>query len=120
VGKTQLTFIIVAPADLVAEGDLLFAKHKAWMERTHHRDGDKALLSYTVSKAAEIENPMDPTSTPTGNTCFVLTEIYETPAGVQDHMEMAAQWSEFPALGAWLGKCKMSGVPTATVLQSLW
>ena len=119
-GKTQLTFVIVAPADLVAEGDALFAKHRAWMESTHHRDGDKALLSYTVSKAPEVENPMDPTSAPTGNTCFVLSEVYETPAGVQDHMDQASQWSEFAALGEWLGKCKMYGIPTGTVFNSLW
>ena len=45
-GKIQLTFIIIAPPDQVAEGDRLFASHAPWMEATHHRSGDKALLSF--------------------------------------------------------------------------
>jgi hypothetical protein len=39
--KTQLTLIIIAPADQVAEGDRLFRSHGAWMESTHHRSGEK-------------------------------------------------------------------------------
>lgn len=73
-GKTQLTFVIVAPPDQVEEGDRIFRSHAPWMEATHHRTGAKALLSYNVSKAPELSNPMDPSSAPTGNTCFVLTE----------------------------------------------
>jgi hypothetical protein len=30
--KTQLTFIIIAPPDQVAEGDRVFKSHAAWME----------------------------------------------------------------------------------------
>lgn len=67
-GKIQLTFVIVAPPDLVEEGDRLFRSHAPWMESTHHREGNKALLSYNVSKAPELSNPMDPTSAQTGNT----------------------------------------------------
>jgi hypothetical protein len=48
------------------------------MESTHYRTGEKALLSYNVSKMKELSNPADLNSAPTGNTCFVLTEIYET------------------------------------------
>jgi hypothetical protein len=91
------------------------------MEATHHREGDKALLSYSVSKSPELSNPMDPTSAPTGNTCFVLTEIYETEAGVADHFEQAgASWQDFPALGNWLEKCKITGLPAAPIINSLW
>ena len=57
------------------------------MESTHHRSGEKALLSYNVSKGPELSNPMDLNSAPTGNTYFVLTEIYETEAGVADHFQ---------------------------------
>ena len=86
-GKIQLTFVIVCPPDLVEEGDRLFQSHAPWMEATHHRDGDKALLSYSVSKAPELSNPMDTNSAPTGNVCFILTEVYETEAGVADHFQ---------------------------------
>ena len=43
VGKTQLTYVISVPSDLVAEGDRLFASHGPWMESTHGRSGDTAL-----------------------------------------------------------------------------
>lgn len=120
-GKTQLTYVIVAPPDQVDEGDRIFGSHAPWIVATHHRDGEKALLRYTVSKAQELSNPFDQSSAPTGNTCFILDEIYESDAGVVDHFEQAmSNWQDFPALAAWLGKCKISGVPAATVFNSLW
>ena len=120
-GKVQLSFVIVAPPDQVAEGDRLFKSHAPWMEATHHRSGDKALLSYDVSKAPELSNPLDTSSPPTGNTCFVLSEVYETEAGVADHFKQAGEsWKEFLALGQWLAKCKLTAVPTARIFNSLW
>ncbi len=120
-GKTQLTFIIVAPPDQVEEGDRIFRSHVPWMEATHHRNGEKALLRYTVAKAPELSNPMDPNSAPTGNTCFILDEIYESEAGVDDHFQQAmSSWQDFPALGAWIEKCKLTAVPAARIFNSLW
>ena len=120
-GKTQLTFIIVAPPDQVEEGDRLFRSHAPWIEATHHRNGEKALLSYAVSKAPELSNPLDPNSALTGNTCYILNEIYETPAGVADHFEQAmTSWQDFPAFGAWLEKCKLMAVPAAPIFNDLW
>jgi hypothetical protein len=119
-GKFQLSFVITAPPDLVQEGDRLFQSHVPWMKATHHRTGEKALLSYTVSKAPERSNPMDAASAPTGNTCFILTEIYETEAGIADHFQQTASWKDFPALGNWLAKCKVTGVPAAPIVNSLW
>ncbi len=120
-GKIQLIFVIVAPPDQVEEGERLFRTHGPWMEATHHREGDKALLSYTVSKAPELSNPMDPNSTATGNTCFILSEIYETEAGVADHFQQAeASWQDFSALGDWLAKCTITGVSAAPIINSLW
>jgi hypothetical protein len=120
-GKTQLTFIITAPPDRVAEGDRIFADHAVWMERTHPRSGEAALLQYTVSKGPELNNPMDPSAGTTGNTCFVLDEYYETDAGVTNHFELAASsWREFPALQQWLSKCKVTAVPVGAVFNNLW
>ena len=66
------------------------------MEATHHRTGTKALLSYNVSKGPELSNPIDLDPAPTGNTYFVLTEIYETEAGVADHFQhTTASWKDF-------------------------
>ena len=39
---------------------------------------------------------MDLSSAPTGNTCYVLSEVYETEGGVADHYQQANDsWSEF-------------------------
>jgi hypothetical protein len=120
-GKIQLTFVIVAPPNLAEEGDRLFRSHAPWMEATHHREGDKALLSYNVSKAPELSNPMDPSSAPTGNTCFILSEIYETEAGVADHFQQAeSNWQDFPAMVEWMEKCTVTAVPAAPIINSLW
>jgi hypothetical protein len=120
-GKTQLILIFAAPPDQVAEGDRIFRSHGPWMEATHHRAGDKALLSYNVSKAPELSNPVDLNSAPTGNTLFILNEIYETNAGVVDHFEMSqSSWEDFPAILKWLEKCEVTGVPAASISNSLW
>lgn len=120
-GKVQLTFVIVAPPDQVAEGDRIIRSHGPWMEATHHRSGDKALLSYNLSKAPELSNPLDPNSAPTGRTCFILSEIYETDAGVADHFQMSeSSWPDFPALMKWLEKCTVTGLPAAPIINSLW
>jgi hypothetical protein len=118
-GKVQLTFVIVAPQELAAEGDRLFASHGQWM-KTHPRDGDKALLSYSVSKAPELSNPMDPGSAPTGKVVFVLTEVYETEAGVVNHFEQSSEWKDFPDVVEWMGKCSVTGTPAAPIINSLW
>ena len=73
--KTQLTAIIIASPDQAEEGERIFRSHAPWMESTHHRAGPKALLSYNVSKVPELSNPWDLNSPPTGNTCFISTEI---------------------------------------------
>lgn len=118
--KIQLTIIIVAPPDQVEEGDRIFRSHGSWMEATHYRTGEKALLSYNVSKGPELSNPMDLNSAPTGNTYFVLTEIYETKAGVADHFQQTASWTDFPAIGQWMEKCKVTFVSAASIINSLW
>ena len=120
-GKTQLTLIIIAPPDQVAEGDRCFKSHGSWMESTHYRTGEKALLSYNVSKGPELSNPADVDSAPTGNTCFVLTEIYESKAGVLDHIKQAHEnWEDFPAFDKWLDNCKITFVSAASIFNSLW
>src|SRR6476660_4625491 len=119
--KIQLTFIIIAPADQAEEGDRLFRSHGSWMEATHHRSGEKALLSYNVSKAPELSDPMDINSAPTGNTCFVLSEIYESKAGVLDHVKQADEnWGDVHACRKLLEKCKVTFGPVASIINALW
>ena len=91
------------------------------METTHYRDGEKALLSYNVSKAPEFSDPTDFDSAPTGNTHFVLSEIYESKAGVLDHFKQSDEnWGDVQAFRKWLEKCKVTFVPAASIVNSLW
>ncbi len=74
-----------------------------------------------VVKGAELSNPLDPASEPTGNTSFVLDEVYESEAGVVDHWKQAAEsWKDLPALLEWGGKCKITTLHGSPVIQSLW
>ena len=118
-GKVHLTFVFKTGD--VTEADRLFASHNAWMAKTHHRDGDKALLSYNVSKGKDLSNPLDPGSAPTGKTVYVLDEIYESPAGIADHWQQAmSSWDDFKAFVAWAQKCEVSAQHSGTVVNSLW
>ena len=120
-GNTQVTFILTATPDLVAEGDRIFASHASWMERTHHRDGDLALLSYNVVKGQELSNPLDPGSAPTGNTSFVIAEVYANPEGLADHWKQGAEgWEDFGAFMEWAGKVNVAVLHGSPVVQSLW
>jgi hypothetical protein len=80
----------------------------------------ESLLSYNVSKGPELPNPMDLNSA-TDNTCFVLSEIYESKAGVLDHFKQADEnWGDHHAFREWLEKCKVTFVPAASIFNSLW
>src|SRR3712207_2332245 len=95
IGKTNIVAMWTVAPDDVAEGDRIFESHGKWMTG-HQREGDAALLSYKISKGPELSNPLDPNSDPTGNTIFVLHEIYESPAGVVEHWRLAVEtWQDF-------------------------
>jgi hypothetical protein len=120
-GKTNIVVMWTATTpDEVAEGDRIFESHAKWMQG-HSREGDTALLSYKISKGPELANPLDPTSEPTGNTIFILNEIYETPAGVTEHWRLAMEsWDELPAFMDWSVACKAATLHCGTVVQALW
>ena len=120
-GKVQLTIIVTATSDLVGEGDRIFESHAKWMEETHYREGDKALHLYNIVKGPESSNALDPSSEPTGNTSFVLTEVYESQAGLDDHWKQGAEnWSDFSAFATWASKCKVTTLHGSKVIHSLW
>jgi hypothetical protein len=120
-GKVHLNYVIVVAKDHEAEGDRIFVSHAKWMERTHYKQGGKALLRYSVSKSPELTNPLDPASAPTGNVIFVLDEVYETDAGVADHFEQArASWEDHSAFVDWIGKSRIIGYPAGQIFIALW
>jgi hypothetical protein len=120
-GKSQLVITFVATPDQVDEVDRLVASHAAWMAETHHREGSKALLSYSFSKGSELANPLDPSSEETGNTRYVLSEIYESPEGIADHWQQAqASWVDFGGMVEAIGSSGPQTLHAGTVAASLW
>ena len=121
VGKAHLLITFVAPAARVPEIDRLVASHGAWMAQTHHRSGPKALLSYQFSKGPELSNPLDPSSASTGNTRYVLSELYESEAGIEDHWAQAQKsWGDFAGMAGIIGQCNAQTLHGGTIVQSLW
>lgn len=119
-GNIQLTILFTCGPEDVAAGDALFADHAEWMERSHPRDGDLALVAYNVVRGPELSNPLDPGSEPTGNTTFTLMEVYATQAGVANHWRMGTtEWDGFPAFADFAGKCKVTAHHGSEVVQSL-
>lgn len=118
-GKVKLTFTIVAPDSLSQEGKKLFLSHAQWMKATHHHTGNKALLSYDVSEMKELTNPTDLKSKPTGNVIYVLSEIYESEAGVEDHFARTPSWKDWPAFDQWLKKCNVTKISSTKIFNSL-
>ena len=119
-GKSHLVVMFTVGPDDVAEGDRIFASHGEWM-KGHPREGDEALLDYTISKGPELSNPMDPTSEATGKTVFVLDEYYESPAGIARHWQDAAEnWPDMSAAVAWSGRGTVATLHNGTAVQALW
>ena len=109
-GKAQFSFTIVAPPELEAEGVRVFNLHAEWMEKTHYREGEKALLQYNVAKSTDSD----------GNSIFVLTEVYETVAGIEDHRKQAHEADFFADFSNWLSQCQVIGGEDEVVIHSLW
>ena len=120
-GKTQLVITWVAGPDKVAEIDRLVESHGSYMAKTHDRDGSHALVSYDLSKGPELENPLDPGSKSTGNTRYVLSEVYTSPAGIANHWQVSAEsWSDFTAMVELLSTCQPQTLHGGSIAASLW
>jgi hypothetical protein len=119
-GKTHIAAMWIVSPDDVAEGDRLFESHGQWMTG-HPREGAVALRSYSISKGPQLSNPLDPNSAPTGNTIFVLSEVYESPAGVDEHWKQAAEtWQDLGKWMDWSARCDVSTLHNGTIVQAHW
>lgn len=120
-GKIQLLITFVVPDATVADVDRLVASHGSWMAKTHERSGAKALLSYNFSKGPELANPLDPSSASTGHTRYVLSEVYESAAGIADHWAKAqSSWGDFAAMVEVISKGQPQTLHGGAIAQSLW
>jgi hypothetical protein len=73
-----------------------------------------------VSKGAELSNRLDPSSEPTGNTVYVLDEIYESEGGVANHWKLSSEsWADCEAVLAWAGKAQVTTQHRGRVINSL-
>lgn len=108
--KTQSIAFIICPPEFEAQGDRLFEGHQKWVESTHHRDGDKALLQYNVSKGKDNNN----------NVIYVITALFEAKAGIDDHYALGGKFELVGELREWMAKCQVRSVEKATVINSLW
>ena len=118
-GNSHLVIMFTVGPDEVAEGDRIFASHGEWM-KGHTREGDEALLEYSISKGPELSNPMDPSSEPTGKTIFVIDEYYASPAGIARHWQDAADnWPDMAAAVAWSAKGTVATLHNGKAVQAL-
>lgn len=122
-GKSHIVIMWTVGPDDVAEGDRVFESHGKWMTG-HARKGDTALRRYNISKGPELSNPLDPNSSPTGDTIFVLSEFYESPAGPVEHWRLAVEPDrklDHDVLVEWSAKAKkVCTLHSGTVVQALW
>lgn len=119
-GKTHIIIVWTVDAADEAEWDRIFASHGRWMTG-HPREGDAALLSYTISKGPELANPLDPASDPTGRLVYVLDEYYESPAGVPRHWQDAIDnWPDLAAVVEASSRASVTTLHSGTVVQALW
>src|SRR5215510_13144851 len=105
-GKSHIVVMWTVGPDQVAAGDAVFQSHGKWMEG-HSRQGDTALLDYSISKGPELANPVDPDSAPTG---------------VVEHWRLARDtWHDLPAFMDWTSKAKkVVTLHSGTTVQGLW
>jgi hypothetical protein len=119
--KIMIAMQVIAGPDVAAQGERLFASHAAFMAETHHREGPLAMLSYNVASGPEFADPLAPEPTPSGNTIFLMVEVYETHEGVADHWRLGQQeWPDFPAMVEWIAKCETTILHGSKVVHSLW
>ena len=89
-------FALVVPQDQEARVDKLLASHREFMKNTHSVTGDMEtrLNSYSVIKAPEMVQFGDPSKGMTGNIIYILSEHYETPNGLANHLEAGGNWAD--------------------------
>jgi hypothetical protein len=95
-GKPTLHVYWKVPEADVETVDAFWKEHEAWMKSAHVMGADAAaddsatprLLSFYISKGAELLEPMNPASEKTGNFIYVMSECYVDPAGIAKHFEL--------------------------------
>ncbi|WP_196892557.1 hypothetical protein [Aureivirga marina] len=120
-GKVLISMQVIAGPKEVEEGKRLFASHAKFMEETHYKEGKFKMISYDIAHGPEFLDPLAIELTPTGNTVFLMVEIYESEEGVAEHWRLGQTvWKDFEPMMVWLKKCNMTILHGSKVVQSLW
>lgn len=78
-------------------------------------------MRYNIIKAPGLKEPFNPGSEPTGNTMFVLDEMHETQAGLDEYWRMAVEeWEDMQLLVDLSAKCKAITAHNTVAIQGLW
>ena len=77
------------------------------------------LVDYYISKAPEMNNPLDPNEGTTGNLIYTLNEVYTRPEGTEAHMEAASSWKSFEKFLGLVGESQATMVMHGEVIQSM-
>ena len=93
-------FTLIVPEAEVEKVEALLASHREFMKETHSVDGDMQtrLNSYSVIKAAQMVDFTDPSKGMTGNIIYILSEHYETPDGLNKHLEAGNSWEDIGSM----------------------
>ena len=82
--KKQLQFIWIFKPELSDVAKRVAEDHVKWMNETHTKEGEKALIVLNWSIGPEFKEGAE-----TGNIALILTEIYENQAGIDNHFTLA-------------------------------
>ena len=110
VGLFSVCWMMVFPKNLVAEVLKFFTDiHKKWINDTHFKEpfvGEKQLFYYRVGSCPMLADPANPAlgPDPEGKVGVVMTEIYKSSAGLDQHGQVAMKDGIMPQIMAFLEK----------------
>ena len=116
--KKQLQYLWIFKPELKGIAKRIAEDHTKWMNETHTKNGDKALLMLNWSIGPEFKNGKE-----TGNLSLILTEIYETQAGIFDHFEQAQNNTSYfrDDFADFESKCESNvKINSSDIIQSMW
>ena len=127
IGQRTFNFSFVVSADKEEQWDEAFGSHGEWMRETHSLavKADPTygmlgtLVDYYISKAPEMNNPLDPNEGTTGNLIYTLNEVYSRPEGTEAHMEAAPSWASFEKFLELISESQATMVMHGEVIQSM-
>ena len=127
IGQRTYNFSFIVSADKETEWDENVARHGEWMRETHAlaTKADPSygmlgtLVDYYVSKAPEMNNPLDPSAGLTGNFVYTLNEVYTRVEGIEAHMEAAQSWKSFESFVNMIGSSQARMMMNGEIIQSM-